>query len=143
MADVGASLRILTLALASGVAVFAAIALAVGPVADTPPETAMLYFGIAAAASATTAAGAVLVQKHLRDRLAMAEPGTDPDALIRTMHVVSMAMAEGGALLAVVFALLTGQWIFVGLVLPFFAIAAMFFPSESRLAGLRAMAEAR
>ena len=133
----GPQLRIIVGALVMGVALFGAIAAFVGPLApDDGLGGALRYAAVAMVVVGTI--GASAVSRRLRERLASASPGeVDPDAEIQTHTILAMALAEAGALISLVGALLTGEPFFFGLVLPFFLIAATVFPTETRLDALR------
>ena len=137
----GTTLRILVLALVNGVVLLGIVAVVVGPVGETDPAFTSTFFYGAGALVVVTAALSVFLMRRLRDRLATLGPEANVDATIQTGYIVAMATAEAGALVAMVGALLTGQWAFLGLAAPFVAIAALFFPTQERIESLQALAE--
>lgn len=96
---------------------------------------AALFYASAAAGIAALLA-AFWVQRRLLDRLPSHASHSEAMADIRSSGVVSMAIMEGAALVAVVAAFLSAQLIPLLFLVPFFGFAAFFFPTEARLEAL-------
>jgi hypothetical protein len=94
-----------------------------------------LAFYIAAGASILSIIVGFGVQRRLTDSVL---PATSSYAAasqaIRTHTIISLAVMEAGALAGGLMGLLSGELTPLAFVVPFFAFAWLFFPSESRMA---------
>lgn len=128
------TLRTLWVAIALGVvaftAVFATLVLGGSGGGSLPPD---LPFYLAAIASVASILAAFYVQRRLAEQALPAAADYDAAArAVRTHGLVSLAVMEAGAVLAGVMALLSGTLTPLAFVVPFFAFAWLFFPTEGR-----------
>lgn len=99
-------------------------------------ENAETFFLVNAVVSILAVIGAFAVQQRMVGRLPAQGTRAEVIATVRTSGVLSLALLEGSALLACVVAFLTGELINLAFVVPFFAFAALFFPTAARLDAL-------
>lgn len=102
-----------------------------------------LFFYLNAGLSVAAIAGAFAAQRGLEARLPATGTYAEAAALIRGRVLLSAALIEGSALFAAVAFLVTGEWINLAFVVPFFAFMLLFFPSEGRYAYWLALRERR
>jgi hypothetical protein len=137
-ADDVRTLQIVWSALIAGVALATAVlgGLAFASEGAAFTDGAETFFLINAVISILAVIGAFAVQQRMVGRLPAQGTRAEVIATVRTSGVLSLALLEGSALLACVVAFLTGELINLAFVVPFFAFAALFFPTAARLDAL-------
>ena len=83
---------------------------------------------------------AFAVQRAMRTRLPAEGTRAEVVAAVREGGVLSLAPLEASALIACVAAFLTGEWVNLLFVVPFFGFALLFFPTTARFEALLASA---
>ena len=127
------TLRLLWLAISMGVVVMTAVMAFL--VRAGGAGGGELYFYANALVNMGALVAAFAVQRRLAERTLPAAAAYDEAArAIRTAGLVSLAVMEGSALFAGVMALVTGEVVNLAFVVPFFAFAALFWPSDTRYA---------
>lgn len=76
--------------------------------------------------------GGFAFQRKLDQRLTSAQSQDEATRMIRTHGIISLAIVEGSAIFAVISMFITGDMLNLAFVVPFFAFAWLFFPSDSR-----------
>ena len=129
------TLRIIWLAVASGVILISAVMsfLVQSGTGGTMTEGGLI-FTINAALNIASILFGFSIQKKLDAALPSAGGYTEAMGLIRTRCILSLAVVEGSALFAAVATFLTGDFLNLAFVVPFFAFAWLFFPSDQRFA---------
>jgi hypothetical protein len=126
-------LVVIWLAVTTGVVLLAAVMAylaATGVGGGAEPKA--LFFYLNAAFNVAAIAGGFAVQRGLEARLPAAGSYAEAAALIRQRVILSAAVMEASAFFAAVAVLLTGELVNLAFVVPFFAFALLFFPSEGR-----------
>ncbi len=129
------TLRVIWLAVASGVILISAVMtfLVQSGSGGTMAEGGLI-FTVNAALNITSILLGFSIQKKLDASLPSASSYAEAMGLIRTRCILSIAVVEGSALFAAVAVFLTGDLLNLAFVLPFFAFAWLFFPSDERFA---------
>ena len=128
-------LRIIWLAIASGVIIVSTVmAFLVQSGSGGTMTEGGLIFTINAALNVASILFGFSIQKKLDVALSSVSSQAEAMVLIRTRCILSIAVVEGSALFAVVATLLTGDFLNLAFVAPFFAFAWLFFPSDQRFA---------
>jgi hypothetical protein len=127
--------RVIWLAVVAGVVLFTAVMIYLLATGDGgSPESGSLFFYANAALNVAAIAAAFAVQRSLDERLAHAGTYEEAALLIRQRGLIALAIMEASAFFAIVALFLTGEWLNLAFVVPFFAFAALFFPTEARYA---------
>lgn len=92
-------------------------------------------FYAAALLSVAATAGAFALAHRMERRLAEAAGPAEAEARVRSYGVAALAAAEVPALAGAVAAVLTGDLLSLAFAVPFFAFAALLWPSDARVAG--------
>jgi hypothetical protein len=140
-----ADLRLIQLvwvALVMGVALMTAVmgGLTVSGSVPTLPDNHALYFYLTAGFSIVALVVAFSVQRRMLDSLPMKGTYEEVVGAVRTSGIISLAVLEASALVACVSTLLTGEFINLLFVVPFFGFALLFFPTAARFESLLNMA---
>jgi len=132
-----ATLRIIVFALAGGVALFTIVGAVVAPIGDAAMQArGPMFVGIAFLLAATHVVGYFVVGRVMASRIAELPRGRDPESLaewfpvFQARTILGCALAEGAALVAIVFHLLTGAYAL--LAIPVLAIVAIALQIPSR-----------
>lgn len=107
----------------------------------TLSEHAATVFYVNAAVSFAAILGAFAVQRRMLDRLPHGGTYEEVVADVRLSGILSLAILEGSVLVAGLAAVVTGETFNLLFVVPFFAFAALFFPTRARFEGWLALAE--
>ena len=129
------TLRIIWLAIASGVIMISAVMMFLlqSGLGGTMAEGGLIFTVNAALNVASILVG-FAVQRKLDAALPAVGSHAEAMALIRTRCILSIAVVEGSALFAAIATFLTGDLLNLAFVVPFFAFAWLFFPSDERFA---------
>ncbi|MEM8557395.1 MAG: hypothetical protein AAGG50_06170 [Bacteroidota bacterium] len=132
------ALQVIWLAIVAGALLAVGVLWWLASQAEAPPmaEGGDRLFFINAAVNIGAIVAGFTLQRMLPVRVAAAETETGAMNQVRTFGLLSIAVMEGSALLAGVAAFLTGNALNLAFVVPFLAFAALFFPSNDRIAGL-------
>jgi len=129
------TLRIIWLAIASGVFIVSAVMMFLvrSGIGGTMAEGGLIFI-INAALNIVSILVGFSIQKKLD--VALSSVGSHAEAMVfvRTRCILSIAVVEGSALFAAVATLLTGDFLNLAFVVPFFAFAWLFLPSDERFA---------
>ncbi len=129
------TLRVIWLSISMGVVILCAIMTFLlrsgsgGSLADNS-----LIFGLNAVINVVALITGFSIQKKLDATVPTLESYADAIALIRTRCIISIAAVEASAMFAAIAMFLTGEFLNLAFVIPFFAFAWLFFPSEARFA---------
>ena len=103
-------------------------------------EHATAVFYANAALNLAAVLGAFAVHRRMLDRLPHGGSYEEVVADVRLSGILSLAILEGSVLVAGLAAVLTGEPFNLLFVVPFFAFAALFFPTRERFEGWLALA---
>ena len=95
-------------------------------------EARTLFFYLNGALSLGAIAAAFTVQRSLTEALPRAGTYEEAARLIRQRGLISIAIMEASAFFAIIATFLTGEWINLAFVVPFFGFVYLFFPTEAR-----------
>ncbi|NNF58965.1 MAG: hypothetical protein HKN04_12070 [Rhodothermaceae bacterium] len=133
---IGADLRtnrILWLAIVMGVVLLVAVMVFLtSSGSGGTMEDGSLFFYLNAAISLGAIAAAFAIQRNLTDQLPKAGTYDEAAMLIRQRGLIAIALMEASAFFAAIAAFLTGELINLAFVVPFFAFAYLFFPTEAK-----------
>lgn len=107
----------------------------------TLSEHAAMIFYANAALNLAAVLGAFTVHRRMLDRLPYGGAYEEVVADVRLSGIVSLAILEGSVLVAGLAAVLTGEAFNLLFAVPFFAFAALFFPTRARFENWLALAE--
>jgi len=127
------TLRVVWLAVASGVILLSAVMvfLVQSGSGGTMVE-GNLIFTINAILNVASLLFGFSIQRKLDATLPSMGSYDEAMGLIRTRCILSIAIVEGSALFAAIAMFLTGEFLNLAFVVPFFAFAWLFFPSDTR-----------
>lgn len=132
------ALQVIWIAVVAGALIAVGVLWWLAGQSETPPmaEMADTLFLINAGVSIAAIVGGFTVQRRLPQQAAAADTETGAMNRVRTFSILALAVMEGSALVAGVMAFLTGNALNLAFVVPFLAFAALFFPSDDRIASL-------
>lgn len=106
-------------------------------------DHAAAVFYANAALNLAAVLGAFAVHRRMLDRLPRGGSYEEVVADIRLSGILSLAILEGSVLVAGLAAVVTGEAFNLLFAVPFFAFAALFFPTRERFEGWLALADRR
>ncbi len=129
------TLRIIWLAVSMGVILLSAVMIFVVRTGSGGTITnGNLVFGLNAAINIAALIAGFSLQKKLDAELPLMGSYAEAMGRIRIRCILSIALVEGSALFAAIATFLTGDLLNLAFVVPFFAFAWLFFPSDARIA---------
>ena len=132
------TIRLIWLAIIAGVAMMtvAFVGMTTLGVGRGMEDQAALLFYLNAGVSIVAIIAAFTTQRKMMDRLPRLGTYEQVVSAVRLAGIISLAIMEGSALVAGLCAILSGQGVNLLFIVPFFAFAALFFPTEQRFASL-------
>lgn len=125
--------RIIWLAIGGGVVMLTAVFLyLMTSDPKEPSEDMALFFYINALVSMGAIGAGFFIQRTLTQALPQAGTYEEAAGLIRSRHIVSIAILEGSVFFAAIAAFISGELINFAFLVPFFAFWFLFFPNETR-----------
>lgn len=137
------TIRTLWVAIVAGVAMMTAafVGLTWLGIGRALSEHGAMIFYANAAINLAAVLGAFAVHRRMLDRLPHGGTYEEVVGDVRLSGILSLAILEGSVLVAGLAAVLTGEAFNLLFVVPFFAFAALFFPTRARFEGWLALAE--